>query len=363
METYAIPLVPGPVRVPSQVRSAYQIDFGSGDLEDEFFALYARCEASLQELLATRNDIAILSGEGMLALWSAMKSVIRPGDRVLAVATGVFGFGFAEMARQLGAEVETVGFGYDEVLDADVVRAAAQSFRPRLVTVVHCETPSGTLNPLAEVGAICREVDALYYVDFVASAGGTPVLVDDWHIDLGLLGSQKVLSLMPDLSMVSISPRAWTAIEEVGYVGYDALAPWRTAVADRYMPYTHNWQAMAGLEVALNMLFDEGLEAAFARHADVAALCRSRLTEMGVRLFPVDVASSAPTVTAALVPDGVSWSELDRGLRARGMVVGGSYGPLAGKVFRVGHMGSQADRDLVELGMDTLAEVLNGLSG
>lgn len=358
METYAIPLVPGPVSVPEVVRAAYAVDYGSADLEDEFFALYGRCEAGLQRLLGTTADVAILSGEGMLALWGAMKSVIRPGDRVLAVACGVFGYGFAEMARQLGAEVQVVGFGYDVVADVEAVRTAALAWRPRLVTVVHCETPSGTLQPLAEIGAICREVDALYYVDFVASAGGAPVEVDAWGIDLGLLGSQKVLSLMPDLSMVTISPRAWDAIAQTGYVGYDALAPWRTAVTNRYLPFTHNWQAMAGLEVALSLLAQEGMEAAYARHAAVAQDCRDGLRALGVRLWPAREEYCSPTVTAAVVPEGWTWPALDRALRAKGMAVGGSYGPLAGKVFRIGHMGSQADHGVVARGLGVLEEVL-----
>jgi aspartate aminotransferase-like enzyme len=274
------------------------------------------------------------------------------------VATGVFGYGFAEMARQIGAEVEIVGFGYDDVADAQQVREAAHRFRPRLVTAVHCETPSGTLNPLAEIGAICREVDALYYVDFVASAGATPVLVDEWQIDLGLLGSQKVLSLMPDLSMVSISPRAWDVIEATNYAGYDALAPWKRAMVERYMPYTHNWHAMAGLKVALDLLMAEGLEAAYRRHAEVAHDCRERLHAMGIRLLPRREEISAPTVTAAKLPAGWDWPTFDRSLRAEGMAVGGSYGPLAGKVFRIGHMGTQANRELVARGMDVLEGVL-----
>jgi aspartate aminotransferase-like enzyme len=358
MQRYAIPLVPGPVSIPAAVREVYAQDFGASDLEEDFFDLYSRCEQGLRKLLATQNQVAILSGEGMLALWGAMKSVIRPGDRVLAVATGVFGYGFADMARQLGAEVEVVGFGYDAIVEPDAVRAAARRFRPRLITLVHCETPSGTLNPLAEMGAVCHEVDALYYVDFVASAGGTPVLVDEWGIDLGLLGSQKVLSLMPDLSMVSVSARAWAAIEETQYAGYDALAPWKTAIADRYMPYTHNWHGLAGLEVSLNKLFAEGLQNAYARHAAVAQLCRDRLQEVGVALWPVNEEACSPTVTAARVPAGWTWAGLDAALREHGMVVGGSYGPLAGKVFRIGHMGSQADSNLVNRGMDVLAHVL-----
>lgn len=358
MERYAIPLVPGPVVIAPEVLAAYQANYGSSDLEDEFFDLYQRCEAGLKRLLATENDVAILSGEGMLALWGALKSVIRPGDKVLAVATGIFGYGFAEMARQIGAEVEVVGFGYDEVADPQRVREAALRFRPRLVTAVHCETPSGTLNPLREIGEICREVDALYYVDFVASAGGAPVDVDANQIDLGLLGSQKVLSLMPDLSMVSISARAWEAIQEVGYVGYDALAPWQQAIAARYMPYTHNWHALAGLEVALKMLFDEGVEASYARHSEVARLCREGMRKLGLRLWVKREEFAAPTVTAVEVPDGWEWLAFDRALRAEGMAVGGNYGPLAGKVFRIGHMGMQADAELVTRGLDVLSGVL-----
>jgi aspartate aminotransferase-like enzyme len=358
MQSYKIPLVPGPVSVPPAVRAVYQTDFGSADLEDEFFALYERCESKLQTVLETQNQVAILSGEGMLALWGALKSVIRPGDRVLAVATGVFGYGIGEMARQIGAEVEVVGFGYDAIADADAVRRAARAFHPRLVTAVHCETPSGTLNPLAELGEICRKVDALFYVDFVASAGGAPVEADRCGIDLGLLGSQKVLSLLPDLSMVSVSARAWNVIESVGYVGYDALQPWRTGVAARYLPYTHNWHAMAALEVALDALLAEGLDNAYARHATVAAYCRRRLLEMGLDLWPASEAFAAPTVTAAKIPEGWTWPDLDRALRAQGMAVGGSYGPMEGKVIRIGHMGSQADQALVAQGMDVLAETI-----
>jgi aspartate aminotransferase-like enzyme len=262
------------------------------------------------------------------------------------------------MARAIGAEVEIVGFGYDDVPTPDRVRAAVHKSRPRLVTAVHCETPSGILNPLAEIGAICRKVDALFYVDFVASAGGAPVLVDEWAIDLGLLGSQKVLSLMPDLAMVSVSPRAWDAIAETNYAGYDALLPWRSAISERYMPYTHNWQAMAGLHVALQELLAEGLEAVYQRHEQAAAYCRERLRAMGVAIWPVRDEIASPTVTAAHLPAGWEWLALDRALRQEGMAVGGSYGPLAGKVFRIGHMGSQADQDLVRRGMDVLEGVL-----
>lgn len=360
MQTYPIPLVPGPVSVLQAVRDAYQIDFGSSDLENDFFELYSECERGLQTILETKNQMAIQVGEGMWALWAALKSTIRPGDRVLAVATGVFGYGIGEMAQSIGAEVEVVGFGYDRTLDAEVVRKAAHRFKPTLVTSVHCETPSGTLNPLKQVGEICREVDALYYVDFVASAGGVPVQVDECHIDLGLLGSQKVLSLPPDLAMVSVSQRAWQRIEQVNYVGYDALKPWRSAIADHYMPNTHSWHSMAALRVGIQGLINEGLPNVYQRHVDVMGYCHQRLDAIGVDLLPPRRADCAPTVTAAKVPDGWTFDQLNRALRSHGMAVGGAYGPLAGKVFRVGHMGTQADQGLVESGMDVLAKVLKG---
>ena len=163
---------------------------------------------------------------------------------------------------------------------------------------------------------------------------------------------------MPDLAMVTVSERAWAAVEETGYVGYDALKPWRAALGDRYFPYTHNWHALAGLSVALEMLLDEGLEEVYTRHADVAAYCRQRLHGMGIRLFPADEAFSSPTVTAAYVPDKWTWDALDAALRMNGMAVGGNYGDLAGKVFRIGHMGSQATLNLVRRGMDMLEMVL-----
>jgi aspartate aminotransferase-like enzyme len=343
-------MVPGPVQVPPEILQAYLTDYGSADLEPEYVDLYKQTEANLQPIFGTRNQIAIMTGEGMLALWGAMKSCLLPGDRVLALATGVFGFGIGDMARSIGAEVRTVGFGYDETFkDWQTIEQAIVEFRPKMITAVHCETPSGTLNPIDRLGQLKHKHNVpLLYVDAVASAGGTPVLADDWHVDLMLGGSQKALSVPPSMSIVCISEQAWEIIDRVNYPGYDALKPFRTAVADAYFPYTPYWQGLAALNVGAELLLKEGLENSFARHASVAAACRQGLVEIGLKLFPAPDAVPAPTVTAVAVPEGIPWPEFDRRLRQNGLVVGGSYGPLAGKVFRVGHMGSQARPELVE---------------
>ncbi len=250
------------------------------------------------------------------------------------------------------------------------------------------------MNRIAPLGRIAREVDALLYVDFVSAAFGADVRVGEWGIDLGLLGSQKALSSTPSLSIVTVSPRAWRKIEAVAYVGYDALLPWRGALARRFFPYTFDWHSLAALGRALDGVAaaaaaDGGLESQLARHSAVAAYCRRRVREMGLELYvkgrePSSTTTSsqeeeeeddegddeggvgfASTVTAIYVPTlgrgggFESWAAFDGALRARGLVVGGSYGPLLeGKVFRLGHMGSQADMALVSRALDILQSVV-----
>jgi aspartate aminotransferase-like enzyme len=359
MKTYPIPMVPGPVKVPQAVLDALRFDYGSADLETEFLELYNRTEASLQQILGTRNSVAIQTGEGMLALWGALKSCMRPGERLLALATGVFGYGIADMARAIGAEVRTVGFGYDETLhDWARIEQAIIEFRPKMISVIHCETPSGTLNPLEELSRLKRQYNVpLLYADVVASLGGAPVLVDEWGIDLALGGTQKCLSAPPNMAFVAVSPPAWEIIEQVDYSGYDALKPFHSAQANFYFPYTPYWQGMAALHTAVQLLLDEGLENSYRRHAEAAEICRQGLAGLGLQLFPAPEAIQSPTVTAVKVPEKFTWPEFDRRLRQAGLVVGGSYGPLSGKVFRLGHMGSQADQELVRQALEVIGRV------
>ena len=360
MKTYAIPMVPGPVSVPQKVLEAYQTDFGSADLEGDYIDLYNKAEANLQQIMETRNKIAIQSGEGMLALWTALKSCLVAGDRVLSIATGLFGEGIGDMAASLGAEVRKVSLEYNQTItDVQALEDAIIEFKPKMITAVHCETPSGTLNPLADLGHLKEKHGVpLFYVDAVASMGGTPGSTDDWHIDLCLGATQKCLSSLPDLAFVSISDTAWDIIKLVDYVGYDALKPFQAAREEKYFPYTPNWHAMAGLTISTELIIHEGLERCFARHEQAADHCRRGLKDIGLSLFPAPDAIPSPTVTAVNVPPGTTWQEFDGRLREAGLVVAGNYGPLDGKVFRIGHMGTQADLDLVKRALDVIAGVV-----
>ena len=360
MQTYPIPMVPGPVHVPEKIRNAYLQDFGSPDIEPEYLQLYTQTEEKMRGLMGTHNQIAFLTGEGMLSLWSALKSTIQPDDRVLALATGVFGYGIGEMAKSIGAQVKTIGFAHNETLhNWEQIEEAIIEFQPKMITVVHCETPSGSLNPLEKLGELKRKHHVpLLYVDMVASIGGVEIKTDAWQIDLALGGSQKVLSSPCDISFLAISPTAWDIIEKVDYVGYDALLPFKEVTQKAEFPYTPHWHGLNAIHTSLDLLLQEELAMVNQRHEMVARYCREQLQAIGYKLFITPPAIPSPTVTAVHVPEGISWQEFDQKLRAEGLVVGGSYGPLAGKVFRLGHMGSQANMPLLHQALDVLEKVI-----
>jgi aspartate aminotransferase-like enzyme len=227
-----------------------------------------------------------------------------------------------------------------------------------MIIAVHCETPSGTLNPLEGLGGIARRHGSLFCVDAVSSIGGVEIQADAWGIDLVLGGSQKCLSVPPSMSFLSVSPAAWERIAQTEYRGYDALAPWRAVKGEFACPYTPYWHGLAALHAGVRLILNEGPQRVFARHEEVARQCRDGLRELGIELWPAPGSIPSPTVTAALVPAGMSRHEWHTRLRAKGLAAGGSLGPLADKVFRLGHMGSQARQELMSAALAVLREAL-----
>lgn len=359
----SIPLIPGPVTLHPMVRYAMARDYGSGQLEEAFWDLYAEAGQHLATLMETRNDIVIMTGEGMIALWGALKSTLLPGDRVLSIVTGVFGDGIGDMAKGLGCEVMKVSFGFDETIgDLDRIEDAVKTFAPKMITVVHCETPSGTLNPIDGIGEIKRRHGVpLLYVDAVASVGGVPVTTDTWGADLVLGGAQKCLSAPPSTAFLSVSEAAWDVAAAVGYAGYDALMPFWNLHDQGRFPYTPYWHGVAALNAGAKAILDEGMAACFARHKEVAQLCRDGLMDLGFDLFPVPGANPSPTVTAVRIPAGYSWPLWRETLYENGLAVAGSFGPMAEKVFRLGHMGCQATPAIVEDALSVLAACMEDI--
>lgn len=352
-----IPMVPGPVSLHPDVITALAQDYGSGDIEADFMNLYDTTSRNISKLMGTKNDVVLMTGEGMLALWGALKSCLKPGDAVVSVGTGMFGDGIGTMAESFGCRVEKVSFPYNTTIDdLSRVEEAIRRVKPVMITAVHCETPSGTLNPLADLGRLKKDMGVpLLYMDCVASLGGAPVEADAWHVDLALGGSQKCLSCPPSMSMVGVSDAAWERMKEVNYQGYDAILPFRTVREDGICPYTPSWHGIAALHAGVQAIFQEGLTHVFMRHEAAATQCRAGLAELGISLWPVSEAVNAPMVTAAMIPSGYTWQQWKAALRRHGLICAGSFGPMDGKVFRIGHMGTQAQPYLVEQTLDAVA--------
>ncbi len=356
-----IPMIPGPTQVPTHVREVLGRDFST--IEEDFIPLYETTNCLLARVMGTKESVITMTGEGMLALWAGLKSCLLPGDKVLAIDTGVFGHGIGQMAAGLGCDVRFVSFPYGETISTNAamesIEKAIIEHKPEMITVVHCETPSGTLNPLEQLGTLKREhAVPLLYVDAVSSLGGTPVSMDRNSIDILLGGSQKCFSAPPNISIMGISAAAWEKAEKVNYAGYDAILPWRRVLEATLCPYTPYMAGVAALHASLNAIFQETLPSVYTRHSTAADYCRQRLLRLGIKLWPATYAKQSPTVTAAYIPDGFTWDTWNKALLQRGLAVGSSFGPMQDKVFRIGHMGSQANEELAKQALDIIEKVL-----
>eukprot|EP00808_Paulinella_micropora_P015854 g81534.t1 len=347
--------VPGPTLVSESTQQVYSGWYLSSDQEVAFFDEYLQTQLLLERLLgyqythsASEPDrTVIMSGEAMVALWAGLKSVIKPhATNVLALANGLYGEGIGEMARQCGADVEVLSAAWDAPLPVERCVQTIRQRKPHLVTMVHSDTPCGNLNQcLPEIGKACQDAGSLLYVDFVSSAFSVPLQVASSHIDIGLLGSQKVLGLLPDLAVLTVSARAWQTIDQVGYKGYDALAPWKHGVAENYFPYTHNWRSIRALQQRLAQLEEspDGLLGFYRRHEQAMDYVRKRLTDLGLQLLIADRALASRSCTTCKLPEGVSFSQLDSKLRQlpKPIYIGDNYAKLKGCTLRLGHMGQQ----------------------
>ncbi|MDR2085065.1 MAG: aminotransferase class V-fold PLP-dependent enzyme [Bacteroidales bacterium] len=345
MKTYRYSFFPGPTTVSENVLNIGLMNFGSADVEPEFLTLYNNCVSDLKKLFNTRGDVVIMTGEGMLALWSGLNSCLVPDDRVLAISTGIFGTGIGTMAESIGCEVKIIEFPYDcSFEDYYLIEKTIAEFKPKMITAVHCETPSGILNDLTVLGKLKKMYNVpLFYVDAVSSVGAVHINADKNNIDLCLGGTQKALSAPPNTCFLTVSNKAWEIIEKVNYQGYDALLPFKDVKKTGYFPYTPSWVNIAQLYQSTQNIFVEGFDNVVKRHKDCSQKVIMKLKEAGIQLFPRKVEYSSPTVTAAYIPDGYTWEKYDKKMREKGIVFGGNYGELKGKVFRIGHMGTQTN--------------------
>ena len=340
--------IPGPTPCPDAVLEA----MGRSMINHrgpEFGDLVLRLTEKLKRVFMTENRLYILTASGTGSLEAAVVNTLSPGDRVLAVSVGYFGDRFKDIARAHGAEVVELNFEWGTAADPDLIRRALREDpQIRAVQITHNETSTGVTNDLETISSVVKgEFNKLLLVDAVSSLSCIPLPVDPWACDMVATASQKGLMVPPGLSFISVSEDAWAAREEAKMPRYYFDLP----PAQRYLergqtPWTPAVSICYGLEVALDMLLEEGMDQVFARHASIADVARQGVRAMGLELLSEE-SHASNTVTAVKVPEGVDGSRLSELLRTEhSVIVAGGQGRLQGRIFRIGHMGQVSQEDI-----------------
>jgi aspartate aminotransferase-like enzyme len=330
---------PGPTPVPPEVLAAAAAPVIHHRGPD-FKELLARVTERLKLVCRTKNDVLLFTASGTGAFESAIANLLSPGERVLAVSAGEFGERWAAMAAAYGCEVERLAYAWGETPSPADLERHLEETGAGTVFLVHSETSTGVVADVEALARVAADAGALVVVDAVSSLGAVPLEPDAWGIDVVVSGSQKALMSPPGLSFVTVSPAGWERCERATLPRF--YFDWRRhrrAAESLSTPFTPAVSIVAALDVALGLLLEEGLEAAFTRHAALGRSCREGAKAMGLELYSPDDERSA-VVTAILTPEEADARELVLALRQRfGITVAGGHGELASRLFRIGHIG------------------------
>jgi pyridoxamine---pyruvate transaminase len=332
-----------------------------------FLELYADTVELLREAFGTPQAPVILHGEAVLGLEAAAASLIRRDDVVLNLVSGVYGKGYGYWARRYAKEVVEVEVPYDSAVPADSVRKALEQ-RPdvSVVSVVHCETPSGTMNDLDAIGPVVAEHGALLIVDAVSSFGGVACDFAAWDADLVVVGPQKCLGGPAGLSLLHVSDAAWEHMQanpDAPRASVLSILDWKDAyLVDRPFPFTPSVSDVYGLHACLGQYLAEGPAAVQRRHASAARSVRAGAEALGLALWAADRSICSDTITAVKVPPPLDEPEIRARARAEsGVMLSGGQGDLAGRVLLIGHMGPAAYPLSPVIALTALGRALRGL--
>jgi alanine-glyoxylate transaminase / serine-glyoxylate transaminase / serine-pyruvate transaminase len=331
-----------------------------GHLDPEFLELLDSTNDRLRRVFATSNGLTLpVSGTGSAGMEASFVNFVRPGDPVVIGVNGVFGERMWDVACRLGAEVVRVDAEWGLPLDPERLLAAHRS--PAIIAIVHAETSTGVRNEIEPLGR--GKGTALLLVDMVTSLGGIPVAVDDWGVDIAYSGTQKCLGVPPGLAPLTVSERALDRMVErpsSWYLDLNLLARYVNDSSGGGRAYHHTAPVVmvAALHAGLGALLDEGLESAWARHAECGRLLQDGLVDLGLELL-VAADHRLPQLTTVRIPPGVDDAAVRRELLSSyGIEIGAGAGQLAGQIWRIGCMGHTARRRNVLALLGAMKEVL-----
>ena len=358
-------LGPGPSPVHPDVLAAQSRGM-VGHLDPWFLEVTDQIADLLRRVFRTGNPLTYaVSGTGSAGMETAVVNVVEPGDTVIVGVNGVFGGRIADTARRAGAEVVVLEEAWGRTFAPERIAAAlADHPEAKAVALVHAETSTGAHQPLEDIGRMVAETDTLLLVDTVTGLAGVPVEVDEWHLDVVYSGTQKCLSVPPGLAPITFSAKAEAVVSArqvpVRSWYLDVPAIQRYWGAERAYHHTAPISALLGLHEGLRRVLAEGLEARWARHAEVGALFQEHIQDRDAELLAAPGAR-LPQLTTLAWPDHLDEAHLRRRLLdAHGIEVGGGLGPFAGRAWRVGLMGEAATHPTVDRLLDAIDELLEG---
>ncbi len=355
-------MTPGPTQVKENVRMARSLVCTNPDLDEDFVEFYKETCELISSLLGTKNETLILDGEGILGLEAACASLTEPGDKVLVIENGVYGEGFADFVSMYGGVPEFYHTDRLNAIDPDALSSYLKEHHDyKYATVVHCDTPSGMLNPVEKICPLLKEYGILTVVDSVSGMFGNHMDVDKFQIDLLCGGSQKAVSAPPGLTFVTISDAVKDAMHERKTPirsFYASLLAFEGYYEKKWFPYTMPISDIYGLRAAFdNIASDPELEKRTHRIAEAA---RRALTEAGLKLHLESGFSD--TVTVFDIPAETTCDAiLSRMKKEHNIMLAGSFDDLSGKVIRIGHMGNNANFEDMTATMYALSETLTFL--
>jgi aspartate aminotransferase-like enzyme len=333
-------MTPGPTPVPPEVLAAMALPIVHHRSPD-FKPIYKQVIERLQEIYRTKGDVLLYTASGTAGLESVVSNLTSPGDRVVVVSAGYFGERWADIAAVYGCEVEHMRYEWGETPTADDLAARLVELGgAKAVLVTQSETSTGVVADVRAFAAAAKEAGTLIGVDAISSLGAIPCETDAWSLDSVVSGSQKALMAPPGLATVSVSAEAWEARKEAKaprfYVDWERT---RAAQESLDAAFTPAVSIVIGLNIALGMILERGLEATFEHHVRLGRACREGMKAMGLELFSPDDDTSA-VVTTVRVPEPVDGTQFLLDLRDRmGITLAPGQGPLKGNVFRIGHIG------------------------
>ncbi|GAB4245848.1 MAG: alanine--glyoxylate aminotransferase family protein [Thermoleophilia bacterium] len=340
----------GPVEASDRVRAALgsQVMF---DYSEPFFELFRETQRKFQDFFQTSNDIVMMQGEALLALEAISFCSLNEGDVVVNVESGHYGVGNRYFLEKYGAKPVPVETPWNTVVEPEQLEDVLKSNPDtRILWIVHCETPCGTISNLEALARVGKERGCLVFVDAVSSLGSRDVRTDEWDIDVMVVGSQKVLGAPPGLSAMSVSEEAWEAFrsrKDPVRHSYFSILDWKEKwLEGGYWPYTPSTTDVHGLNAAVTEYLELGRAENFRRYREVAEMTRAGVRAMGLELWPDSDEHACEVVTAVAVPEGIDDAELRQTILDRfGILISGSLynTPIYGKLIRIGHMGVCAD--------------------